>query len=199
LDYFGNPKSFYYASKRLFKPVKPTFVKNGDTTEIWVSNIGNKSFRGTMMLIEIEQSGVKKIIGTIPLSITSNNSSVISILSNSHIKPNSVFAAVLVDLQGKEVAEEVYFVNQPKKLTLKKPFFTFHIIKEANGFTKFVISSDVPVKGLWLTIDGFELSDNGFDMIPGKDYVIDCTPEKPNTILKSSSIKTISLNDVLNR
>lgn len=199
LDYFGNPKSFYYASKRLFKPVKPTFVKNGDTTEIWVSNIGNKSFRGTMMLIEIEQSGVKKIIGTTPVSITSNNSSVISILSNSHIKPNSVFAAVLVDLQGKEVAEAVYFVNQPKKLTLKKPFFTFHIIKEANGFTKFVISSDVPVKGLWLTIDGFELSDNGFDMIPGKDYVIDCTPEKPNTILKSSSIKTISLNDVLNR
>ncbi|MEI6347927.1 MAG: glycoside hydrolase family 2 protein [Bacteroidota bacterium] len=199
LDYFGNPKSFYFASKRLFKPVKPTFMKNGDTTEIWVSNIGNKSFRGTVMLIEIEQSGVKKIIGTTPVSITSNNSSVISILSNSHIKPNSVFAAVLVDLQGKEIAEEVCFVNQPKKLTLKKPFFTFHIIKEANGFTKFVISSDVPVKGLWLTIDGFELSENGFDMIPRKDYVIDCTPEKPNTILKSSSIKTISLNDVLNR
>jgi len=199
VDYLGNPKSFYFASKRLFKPVKPTFVKNGDITEVWVSNIGNETFDGKLVLLEVEESGARNVVQTTPLSVSSNQSAKINSLVNSKIKTNSVLAAMLIKGQTEMVTTEVFFMDQPKNLKLKKPTISFSQSNGGANSVNLMVSTDVPIKGLWLNIEGFELSDNGFDLIPGIDNVIFCKPIMPTSIFSIDAIKTISLNDVLNR
>lgn len=199
VDYFGNPKSFYYASKRLFKPVKPTFVKNGDTSEVWVSNSSNETFDGKLVLLEVEEFGARNVVQTTPISVSSNQSAKINIIVNSKIKSNSVLAAMLIKGQTEMVTTEVFFMDQPKNLKLKKPTISFSQSNGGENSINLIVSTDVPIKGLWLNIEGFELSDNGFDMIPGIDNVIFCKPIRPTSIFSVDSIKTISLNDVLNR
>lgn len=198
-DYFGNPKPFYYASKRLFEPVRPSFIKHGDTTEVWVSNIGTEMFEGKLVLLEIEESGAKKVLETIPVAVNSNHSAQIKILANSKIKSNSVLASMLIKGATEVVAREVFFMDQPKNLKLKKPTISFEQLNGMENSVYLSISTDVPVKGLWLTIEGFDLLDNGFDLIPGITHVVVCKSKKSNLVFSIDAIKTISLNDVLNR
>lgn len=199
LDYFNQPKQFYFASKRLLKPVKPTFVINGDVAEVWVANIGNKTFKGSLVLAEIDSLGVTKIIETKLVNITSNNSLKITSVKDIAINPNSVFQALLLDSLSNMITEEVFFGTQPKHLKLKKPTISFRPTSQPTNSTKLILSTDVPVKGLWLTIDGFELSDNGFDLVPGREYEVICTSKTPKATFSIKKIKTISLNEVLNR
>jgi beta-mannosidase len=199
VDYFARPKPFYFASKRLFVPVKPIFVQKENSTEIWVSNIDNKPFKGTLFLIEVDPLGAKQMIGNEPVTIASSSSSVISILLESQKKPNSVICAMLSEEEKGVISEDYYFGNQPKNLKLSKPKLSFKTLNGINNSVNLIVSTDVPVKGLWLTIEGFDLSDNGFDLVPGIDHVLVCNPQRPNFVFSIDAIKTISLNDVLNR
>lgn len=199
VDYLNHPKQFYFASKRLFKSVKPTFVIHGDIAEVWVANIGNSVFKGALVLTEIDLLGANKKTETFSVNIASNKSLKITSADNIASKPNSVFQALLLDSLNNIVTEELFFGTQPKNLKLKKPTISFHSISQTTNSTKFIVSSDVPVKGLWLTIDGFELSDNGFDLFPGRGYEVICTSITPQAVFSIKKIKTISLNDMLNR
>ena len=199
VDYFARPKQFYFATKRLFEPVRPIFIQKENTTEIWVSNIDNKPFEGSIVLIEIDQSGAKRVIETSPVSMGSNSSSVVSVLLESRKKPNSVLCALLLNTENGLVARDICFGNQPKDLKLKKPTISY---KQSNGVENtinLIISTEVPVKGLWLDIDNFQLSDNGFDLVPGIDIYVSCKPERPNLIFSIDAIQTTSLNDVMNK
>ncbi len=198
-DYKGNPKPLYYASKRLFQPVRPTFINHPDSVSIWVRNIGLDTFNGKLALSQIDLSGKRIACDTLAITLNPNTSLAIKSFSKKENIQNSVLAAILIRGESEVVSSEIHFMDQPKNMKLQKPTISFKHYNNSENLVFLSVSSDVPVKGLWLTIDGYELSDNGFDLIPGIDQVIVCNSKNQNIPFSISAIKWISLYDVVNR
>ncbi len=197
VDYLMNPKPFYYASKRLFESVRPSIVLKDDHLQVVVQNIGITHFKGYVDVFAMDYSGRKIMLATIPVSVPANSvSKVFQIPESVHLYKDC-FVAELSDKNTSVFSQDLFFKDLPKEMKLLKPKIQLEYFNKDENLIQII--SDVPVKGLWLKCDGFSFSDNGFDVIPGKKYIIKYEPINIGTKLLLNDIVTISLNDVLNR
>lgn len=197
IDYLMNPKPLYYASKRLFKQVTPLIVLKEDHLQVVVQNLGSVLFKGYVDVFAMDYSGRKIMLATIPISIPANTSTKVYQIPESVFLYKDCFVAELSDKELSPIAQNLYFKDVPKEMKLQKTDIHIEYFSSDDNLIQF--TSDVPIKGLWLKCEGFSFSDNGFDVIPGKKYIVKYDSFIVGKKLLLKDIVTISLNDVLNR
>ena len=94
------------------------------------------------------------------------------------------------------IAEQIVYFEEVKKLKLPKEFDLEQRVEKQRDHYLIHLNSDHLLKNVYLQFEGIEgfFSDNYFDVLPNKSYVIQFMPTQPDLAL---SIKDMSITTVV--
>ena len=168
IDFLRNRTPAFWPVKRSFAPVTVDIVKTENGFDIygvseWLEEKTGKLSYGYMM------PNGEVDVKTVDVTLAINNSSVIASLDSKALPAGAIpFAELLVD--GEPLARR-RFVDKPyNELGLTKT--EIKVTKNGDGTATYV--ADKPVFGVCLDLDGDDgaLSDNFFDLFPGRPYTV---------------------------
>ena len=89
------------------------------------------------------------------------------------LKKNGLFYAEML-VGNKPIVHTIIYFTLSNQLRLSKPNYSVHLKEDSSGRPLVEISSDVLAKNVFISIPGktIKFSDNYFDMLPGKKYLI---------------------------
>ncbi|KAL6710296.1 hypothetical protein ACN47E_009242 [Coniothyrium glycines] len=196
VDYYMVPKPAYYAIKRAMAPIVVNVVRNfeswtagpaGDLWQrdtghidvlarqrnvkydVWVANSTAKQIQGQIIVSYISISTGDTIRSPVKRSVLIGGNGTTEILgeSLSDIDEKSPFV-IYVELliEGTLIATDVSWPDPVKYLSFPNRGLK---VKYSDDKTVATISAEKPVKGfVFSERQGISLSDNGFDLVPGK-------------------------------
>lgn len=183
------PKAAYYYSKRFFAPVLVSFYEVDDKIEVWVTNDTTIDIRGRIELTVRTFDGAGKSNDMIDVVVAQNSS--ICVHTNQRTAytkfgtDNSYIYAGLF-IHDILVSENRFFFDEPKHLVLPPAKIDLKVHKtDAYSYT-LRLRSKVYVKSVVVSIEGVDadLSDNYFDLDPGKPHEVHLTCNKKVRNLK---------------
>jgi len=177
-DYDGEWKALHYAVKNAYQDIlvspvienqklKITTVNDKQLDLAVEINMELMDFKGSIKWKESKLIVLKKNSSREIFSIDT-----LLLLKNS-LAQQSIFHVEILS-EKVIVADHHFYFTEIKNLELPKPNFTITPGKTVNNRQQFEISSDVIAKNVYLAIPGklVIFSDNFFDMLPGKKYLI---------------------------
>ena len=168
VDYFGNRTPAFWAVKRSFQPVAAEFAKADGRYDIYgisdlIVDTPAKLTYGYML-----PSG-KIELTTADVVIPANESTVIASLSKAEL-PEGAIPVLEMEVEGAPLFRRRFIEKEHKIIGLEKS--EIKVVKNSDGTATY--SSDKLVLGVCLDLDGDdgELSDNFFDLYPGRPYTV---------------------------
>jgi len=189
IDSSLRPKAAYYYSKRFFAPVLVSFYEAGEKIEVWVTNDTTVDIRGRIELTVRTFDGARQSTDMIDVVVPQNSSICVhTIQRTAYTKfgtDNSyIYAGLLIhDIL---VSENRCFFEEPKHLLLPPAKIDLKVHKtDAYSYT-LRLRSKVFVKSVVVSVKGIDtdLSDNYFDLDPGKPREVHLTCNKKVRNLK---------------
>lgn len=200
VDYFGRWKAAHYAVRKANSEFMVSPIINGDTLQVYAVSDRLKTISDARLMITLmdfngsEITSMGKTIDIMPNTSTLIlNRDLSEFIEDVDLKKTFV----LIELfDGEKILadNQLYFI-EPKDIVLEKPEIEITAIKISNGY-ELTIKSSKLVRNLFLDTpysDVF-ITDNFFDLIPGKPKVVQLvTGLKIDT---NSDITLLSLNDL---
>ncbi len=168
VDYLRNRTPSFYPVKRSFEPVAVDIVKTENGFEIYGINEYTEKKKGKLTYGYITSDGNTDFKET-EVMLESNNSCIIASVNSSEIPVNAIpFAELLVD--GEPIARRRFIEIPYNELGLSK--CEIKVTKNADGTVTY--TSDKLVLGVCIDLDGDDgnISDNFFDLFPGRPYTV---------------------------
>ncbi|MBR5308475.1 MAG: hypothetical protein IKU43_06875 [Clostridia bacterium] len=168
VDYLRNRTPSFYPVKRAFSPITVDIVKTEKGFDVYGINeyVGERRAKLTYGYATADKTTV---IGESEVTLESNNSCIVATLDASALPENAVpFAELSVD--GEPLARR-RFVDVPYN-TLGLSEGKISVTKNADGTVTYL--SDKLVLGVCIDLDGDDgnISDNFFDLYPGRAYTV---------------------------
>lgn len=181
-DYYHRWKAAHYAIREANKPVVLAPVIQNDTIRIFVVNDRLTAVKGSYEIALLDFNGhcLNKITGR--TTVNANRSQCIATVCKATLLDGYPADKTVVELtlkSGKSiVAKHNLYLATPKELQPEAPAIRIQTLAE-NGRKQLVASTDKLARSVWFYLPGREafFSDNYFDMLPGREYVIDVLTE----------------------
>lgn len=174
-DYYGNWKAQHYFARKAYRDVLVSPVVNNDSLTVYLISDANRQLKGNLVVssynldgehikslhreITIPPQGKETVFFTLPDVIGDN------------AKENVV--TELQFITADDTFNNVLTYVKPKDLVLGSPMLEISI--EENEEKKLIrLKSDNYIKSLFMSLpqEEYFLSDNYFDLIPGKEYIV---------------------------
>lgn len=199
IDYFGRWKALQYKVKRLFAPVLLVArVKDNSVDFHIVSDLQEKV--ELSLLTEIYTTNGELIntqkmnCSVLPGNSKVNNTQDLSSFIKKYGKENLCISSKLIDSKSEILSESMKFLVHTKELKIPKSQITFGLKPIKDGYLLTLNSKGI-VPGIWISTEGSgKLSDNYFDMVPGKKEIMFKTNEKIKDPLKAFKLRSLSDN-----
>lgn len=178
IDYYGRWKAVHYAVQQANAPVGLTFKQTADSIAVFSLIDNLASARGILEVQVIDFSG--KVVKTDKRNVTWQTNAAQKLVSFStasllgNVNPKDVVVvASLKNQKDQELASSHRFLMLPKELNLSKPTVTWKATPQTGG-ARLELKTDKLVKNLHLFLENGEahFSQNYFDILPGKTYVV---------------------------
>jgi beta-mannosidase len=175
IDYYERWKALQYFVKRSYaKTVINTEADiNGINVSVTTDSIEEFNDSLQMKLIDFNGKVLWRKLQKVRIPEDSSNTIVIP-FAEINVKIDSTQNVFTAALRSKpEVHSECYF-TVPKNLNLPEAKPAFEIYKN-NSKTLLKLRSEKLVKNIYISFEGIDvkLSDNYFDMLPGKEYIVE--------------------------
>ena len=186
VDYYGNKKALYYASRDKFAPViiSTTPMEKGEVPIYIVSDHLTQQ-QGDVKMVLMDFSGnILDEVNMPNINLPVNGSQQIDSYrfpAKHKTKSKQLVLVITLSQQGKEITRKIHYFEYPKDLYLSLPQLEYSVKKE-NGKYYLSYKSNVLVKGLFVfTEDDFggTYSNNYIDLLPNEEVTIVYTPS-PN-------------------
>jgi beta-mannosidase len=168
IDYFGRRTPAFWPVKRSFAPVAAEFVDAGESYDIYgisdlLTDTPAKLSYGYMLT-----SGEIKLT-TVEVTVKANDSVVVARLPKAEL-PEGAIPVLELEVEGAPLFRRRFIDKEHKLIGLEKT--DIRVVKNGDGTATY--TADKPVFGVCLDLDGDdgELSDNYFDLFPGRPYTV---------------------------
>ncbi|MEI6594389.1 MAG: glycoside hydrolase family 2 protein [Bacteroidota bacterium] len=176
IDYYGNRKALYYQSKRSFNNLLITYkeVNNGIEVHLVSDNLNAISGKFEIRLLDLNGKILWNESSSSLIHFASYSSEMIYLLEKQvfekYNRNEIMLSCNIVSDEKLEMANSQFYFTRDGDLKLTKPSFK---LTKIDGHT-FTLSSDVVAKDVYIQLDDDEikLSDNFFDIIPGKGKIL---------------------------
>jgi beta-mannosidase len=172
IDYYGRKKAMVYRMKNDYAATLVSPVIEGNRLKIYVVSDKLSSQKADLSIELVDFSGKTLMQKSIPVEIPSNSSSVVfdtdlkAFLKNR--KTNEILLLTSLKDGDKVLSENSLYFDPPKKLNLQVPTIQKEATEIPEGY-KIELSTDQLAKDVFLKMPfKGELSDNYFDLIPGR-------------------------------
>ncbi len=197
VDYFNQPKAFYYQTKRLFKEFAPIIIHRNDSVLFYVSNLSNNTWNGKVIIGSFNADSKKLKYDTIILSSEAMHNKVIISYKPDNFKI-MVYGMQMMDNTGLICGHFTLFGKNDIAYRFLNPQIKTDVVLGCNNpeFSFcYRVSSNVPVFGYKNENQNGAFTDNSFHLFPG--FVYEFSEMKINTsITKYSNIKFKCLNNL---
>lgn len=201
IDYFNNRKALHYKAREAFAPVGVDMFVNEENgnTEFYVFSDELQARRNLTLhirLIDFDGKTLKEIKQ--PVSTPANQSLLVKSIATAELatdeqQKNCVAVVRLTDKRGYVVAGDNFFFKWAKELNLSQTEIKTSM-QYADGKYTLTLHSPKLAKNVFVEIPilGAQISDNFFDLLPGKKKVIEIvSPE-----LKAADKTTVAVKHV---
>ncbi len=180
IDWFSRWKALHYFVKKAFSPIIVSIKEANNMINVYIVSDRNSDFKGKLKIKLIDFEGRSFFEKTADVFVKKNSSKIyfkmdLQLLLRGIDKRKSVFVVKLLN-EGKVLYESLYYFVSPKELLLKEPLIKMAIYR-LDDKLHIKLLSDTLVKNVYLRFKNryFKLSDNFFDLLPGKikDIVIE--------------------------
>jgi beta-mannosidase len=192
IDYFGNWKAMHYQAKKSFQNLIISFERKGDEVWVYLVNDEFSKIYGTLQLKIQNVDGEVLHTNDSNVHIDSNTSQIVLKLNINEfeLRKNEIFIhAKFLDV------ENIFYFVSPKEMKLNQTPIQTYIYDTVDG-SGYILILRSPTLHRFVEIqlgNDEEISDNYFDLIPNKDYVLFISSNKALDWSKPMKIK--SLND----
>lgn len=200
IDYSGRWKALHYFASQDFKNIILSPHLKNDTLRIYSVSDSLKSFNAQLLLQLMDFNGITLNKQKINCTIEKNSSQKIieinlkDLLGNKPKNDHLLYLELISD--NKILTNRTIYFAKPKDLSLNKPDFNYQINKIDKGYEITITSSNL-IKNLYIDLPAdYRLSDNYFDLIPGKSTKI-LVKSDNQTIELSNDLKYKCLNNLL--
>jgi beta-mannosidase len=176
-DYYHNWKAMHYMAKKAYMPVLVSAIEKNNNLEVTAVSdlLDNKEAQLKVTLLDFSGKELNSV--TQPFVLNANTATLVKSINKNELVKNSPLSKVVAKLSvwvdGKAIAENLYYFVPPKELDLETPKIDFSVSKQ-NKQMVIEIKSDKLVKDIMLSIPGMQLafSDNYFDVLPNNSYLV---------------------------
>ena len=168
VDYFGNRTPAFWAVKRAMANVAVDIVANGDALDVYGINDYLVEKPATLSYGYMLPGGEINLT-TVSLTLPANNSAVLVSIPKADLPEGAIPVAEL-QAEGEPLSRRRFIAKEHKLIGLEKT--DIRVVKNGDGTATY--TADKPVFGVCLDLDGDdgELSDNYFDLFPGRPYTV---------------------------
>lgn len=197
IDSFGNWKALQYQVQHSFADVLVSFEREGDKLKVFVVNDKNEDLNG-LLNVDIEKFDGSILDGFAPRIRVEKNSvyKEFELDLTPYLKyKDEIYISVYLSKHQKSL----YYLSNPKNLKLSSdPIQNIYINERPtkDGFDIYLLADDLKKNVFLSTNVKGSFSDNYFDLLPGKAYVIHFKTDTKEFKLEDLKIK--SLNDLVN-
>lgn len=200
IDYYNNWKAAHYEAKHAYEKMLISVNEVNERLQIYIVNDGFQALDGKLFLRLVDFNGNLIWSKFKDVRIMANTSSIYDVIEkkdfgNFNAAQTVLYVSIVKPNTSEEINALFYFVK-PKDLQLLSPLIS--IEKRSYGKDQcFVLSSDVLLKDVFITIDGkpVQLSDNYFDLLPFQEKII-YLPKGLRIKKLEKKIKIKSLKDI---
>lgn len=190
-------KALHYAAKKFYAPIEMGLFLEGDTLNVNISNETMNDFEGELRLytttneFQVKSENISKVNVD---KLTSKD--VVTVKVDMSDVYNTFIYADLYDKNGNFVVRNTQLLCPAKHFDFKKPEIEVNV-RDIDGGVEISVSSNVYAKGVFLEFDGFDLtlSDNFFDLVNEKPYVVTAKTERCAEEIKKA-LKIMSVYDI---
>ncbi|MFH0965283.1 MAG: sugar-binding domain-containing protein [Planctomycetota bacterium] len=207
-DYYGRRKALYYYMKRAFAPITVSLLEEESAVSVWVSNLSDREFRGTVRYGRYAFAGAEKRCEWVKdVRVKAGASARVGLFCTTLTWPwenLASFAYVrLEDAAGTTVATASKLFASYKGLSGEEfcfppSFWADQSVQpaavrpEPYGGDAVAVTTDVPAFSVRLQADESLPEDNYFDLMPGERKIVRFLLGRPK-----GDVRTSSLNDVI--
>ena len=171
LDRFGNPKPVYYFLKRAYRERTLIMKKRGDTVYLYATNASREPISYTVEYGYSDFSGyydTKRV--NVDLPAHTDRALIASFIPERSLT-DGIYYARAIDA---DVLPTTLFAHYQRELNRKKkPTLTVSNVKEENGITEFIVTSDEYAHAVYFDSSAsVKYSDQYFDLLPGESRKI---------------------------
>ncbi len=204
IDYYKNWKALhYYVAKAFRNSIVMPYLKN-DTVKIYIASDNQKGLKATLRITLFDFNGKILSSNDFPIQVKVNEGKLcyeqpLKKLLNG-LEPNKYLLYTEIVDNKQILADDILFFVPPMKLALDKPNISTVINKTNDGYT-ITLNTNYLAKNIFISLknhEGFFLSDNYFDLIPGKPISIKLTNVPANIDLEKE-LEIITLFDTYNK
>lgn len=196
IDYAGEPKAAWYATRRFYAPVLLSLQRDGETVEAHLTNDLGREVSGTVTVavetFDGEAEGGRRKEASARTSAAANTTQAVARLDLSGLKDRErdfyVYAVFTPD-DGCALApsENFLFLAEPKDLRLADPGIHVEVERNEQGRFAVTVSTRRFAPYVWLrltdgandTFPGGRWSDNFFHLRPGQSKCVTLDPQFP--------------------
>jgi beta-mannosidase len=184
IDWYGRPKSLYYALKRAYAPVALSGLADAKTGDVQLLVVNDRAVakRGEIEWAVTRLDGTTLKHGTQVVAIPSGTSSVRAFAKNfgGLIEKEGVDKLLLwanLKTPGEPVSKTLLTFAKARELNLVDPEIRASLKRSPRGYRVTLISSR-PALRAWIELKGMDadLSDNFVDLRPGRPVDIEVAP-----------------------
>jgi beta-mannosidase len=206
VDYAGEPKAAWYATKRFYAPVLLSLVRSGNFVEAHLTNDLGRDVPGTVTVavqtFDGEAEGGKKMEASAESKVGANATQAVARLDLSGVAGRErdlyVYASFTPAAETAiPPSENFLLLAEPKDLRLADPGINVRIERAEDGLFAVTVSAKRFAPYVWLRLNdhpddrhpGGRWSDNFFHLRPGQSRRLTLAPQSP----------TQSVEDALSR
>lgn len=171
IDYRMRPKALYYRAKEFYKPVKVFIAHENGRLEAHVVNDTRHAVAGGLKINVTDIRGNVVETSEMQVRVAKNGVSHFHFAGIPVGRVNDVYVeAVLTEqVTGKVIDKQSEIFVPWLDFNFESPKIEMHLVKEEKG-TTVTLTSDRFIQGVYLPLDEEvgQLSDNFFDLLPGK-------------------------------
>lgn len=199
IDYYGRWKALHYQARRSFAPTTVFIAEDGDDVDICaVSDIPAPSsgeLDVSLLTLDGKMLWHKRCGVQVPADASSNllRLSRIELLAE-HDPSELVLIAILLE-GNTPVSESLHYFVPTQRLALRRPNIEWNV-KSRDGDSIVRLRTNTLAKHLYLSVNGLSpgtnLSDNFFDLLPGREKSVQVPSGEPG---QSLDLKLLSVFD----
>ncbi|RLD52699.1 MAG: glycoside hydrolase family 2 protein [Bacteroidetes bacterium] len=177
IDYYGRWKALHYFVKKAYGKTLISFEENDGSLKVFIVSDKLKNINGELELSILDFDGEEYWSEKQIVEVPANSSSVYFEKEINRFSKNDHLLSAKLVLDGKTIAENIYYFTSPKDLRIIEPSIQQEITKTENGY-RLILKTDKLAKNVFLSVDGDGFfSDNYFDLLPGESKEIRFVPE----------------------
>jgi beta-mannosidase len=182
IDYFGRWKALHYYARRFYNEVLVSPYVEGNQINIYVVSDLAQSTLATLRTQLLDFNGLSSLKETVDIEVSPLKSAIYKSYNKADLlkgqDPSKVVLVCEVAAGGKTLSANLLYFTPYKNLALPKPNIQ-SLVTQKEARYQIQLASNTLARGVYLSLepgDGFFL-DNYFDLLPGKNVVVEFQPK----------------------